>query len=82
MQGGGDQVPLMDVLGAGDNLNRLLPAHIHLADPHMIGVFVADHGENPAHHNVFNLRVHPRVGLHLLTKDGKGLHEFLVGDAA
>ena len=76
----GYQIALMDVLGAGDDLHGSVAAHVHLANPHMIGVGVAHHGQNLAHDHVFDLRVQPLPGFHLLTEDGQGLHEFLIGD--
>ena len=80
VQGGGHQVPLVDILGAGDDLHRLLPAHIHLADKHVVGVGMADNGQHPAHNYIPDLRIHPLPGLHLLAEDGKGLYKFLIGN--
>ena len=80
MQRRGYQIALMDILGAGDDLHGGIASHVHLANPHMIGVGVAHHGQNLAHDHVFDLRVQPLPGFHLLTEDGQGLHEFLIGD--
>ena len=80
VQGHGHQIPFGDVLSTGDDLNRLFLAHVHLADPHMVGVGVADHGQHLAHHHVFHFSVHPLIGFHLLTENGQGFHKFLVGD--
>ena len=80
MQCRGNQIALVDVLCAGDDLHGGVAAHVHLTDPHMIGVGMAHHGHNLAHDHVFDLRVQPLPGFHLLTEDGQGFHEFLIGD--
>ena len=82
VQGGGDQIALVHVLSAGDDLYGLLLAHIHLADPHVIGVGMADHGKNLAHDHVFDLGVHAFVGLHLLAENGQCFDEFFIGNVA
>ena len=79
MQSRGNQVALMDVLGTGDNLHRLRLSHVHLTNPHMVGIGVAHHGQNFAHHHILDFRVHPLIGFHLLTEDGEGFHEFFIG---
>ena len=43
MERHGNQVALVDVPGPGDDLHRLVPAHVHLAHPHMVGVGMHDH---------------------------------------
>ena len=75
-----NQVPFLHILRSGDNLDRLFSSHIHPADPHMIRVGMPDHGQNPAHHHVLNLRIQTRIGLHLLTGQSHGLHKFPVGN--
>ena len=80
MQGSGNQVALVDVLGAGDDLDKLFAAYIDLADPHMVRVLVADDGSHPAHQNILDFSVHPLVSFHLLAEDGELLDVFLVGD--
>ena len=78
MERGGNQIALMDVLRAGDDLKRLVFAHIDHADPHVVGVFVALHGKHLADDDVPDLRVHAGGGLDLLTGDGHGLVIFLI----
>ena len=78
MQSHGDQIPLMDILGTGDDLYGLLAADIHLTDPHVVGVGMADHGENLADDHVFDLSIHPLPGFHLLTEDGHGFNKFFI----
>ncbi len=82
MKGSRHQIALMDVLGAGDDLDRLPLAHIYLADKHVVRVGVANHGKHLAHNYILNFGIHPLIGLHLLTEDGQGLYKFLVGNAA
>ena len=55
MQGGGHQVAHMDVPRPSDDLDGLFLAHIQLADPHVVGVGVLFHGQDLAHHHVFDL---------------------------
>ena len=49
------QITHMDVPGSGDDLDRLGSAHIHLANPHMVGIGMALHRQDPAHHHVGDL---------------------------
>ena len=79
VQSGGHQIAFMDILGTGDDLNRLGLSHIHLADPHMIGVGVAHHGQDLADHHILDFSVHPLIGFHLLTEHGQGFNKFLIG---
>ena len=78
VQSGRNQVPIADILGPGDNLHRLLPAHVHLADPHVVRVGVPDHGENLTYHHVAELPIQALIGLHLLPCQGHGFHKFLI----
>ena len=80
VQSGGNQIPFMDILCAGDDLNRGFLSHIYLADPHVVGVFVADDGNHLANHNILDLGIHPLIGFYFLTKDGELFHKFLVRD--
>ena len=77
--GHGDQVPLGDVLGAGDDLDGLGLAHVHLADPHMVGVLVADDLQDLAHHHIGNLFAFHLGDLHLGAGEGHVLGKLLVG---
>ena len=78
VQGHGDQIPLLHVLRPGDNLKGLSPPCIHLADPHMVAVLVALHGQHLAHHHVFDLIPHVVGQLHLGAGEGHGLGELPV----
>ena len=78
----GHQISLVDVLGAGDDLYRFFPTHVHLTDEHMVRVGMAHHGQNPAYHHVPDFRVHPLPGFHLLAENGEGLYKFLIGNLA
>ena len=78
VQGHGHQVPRVDVPGAGDDLHRLGLAHVHLADPHVVGVGVALHGQHPAHHHVGDLRAQVVGELHLGAGEGHGLGKLSV----
>ena len=80
VQRGRDEIALVDVLRAGDDLYGFLLAHVHLTHPHMVGVGVADDGEHLANDHVFDLGVHALVGFHLLTGDGHGFDEILIGN--
>ena len=50
------EVALVDVPGAGDDLDRLGLAHVNLADPHVVGVGMVLHPDDPACHHILNLR--------------------------
>ena len=52
VQGHGHHIAGVDVPGAGDNLDGRALAHIQLADPHVVGIRVALHGEDGAHHDI------------------------------
>ena len=78
MQGHGDQIPLVDVPGAGDDLDGLSLAHVQLADPHVVGVGVALHGPNAAHHHVGDLLPQIVGQLHLGAGQGHGLGKIMV----
>ena len=80
VQGSGNQVTLMDILGTGDDLHRRFLSHVHLADKHMVGVGVPDHGEDLAHYHILDFGVHPLPGLYLLAEDRQGLYKFLIGN--
>ena len=80
--GHGDQVPLMDVPGPGDDLDGLVLAGVDLADPHVVAVRVALHFVDAAHHHVFDLGPQVLGDLHLGAGDGHGLGEVPVADRA
>ena len=70
----------VDVPGAGDNLDGRALAHIQLADPHVVGIRVALHGEDGAHHDIGDLGSPVLGGLHLGAGEGHGLGKvFIVG---
>ena len=80
MLGHGHQIAHMDVPCAGDDLGRLRLSHIDLADPHMVAVRVFLHGENLAHHHIFQRLVQRRDGFHLGAGEGHGLVKLTVAD--
>ena len=80
VQGGGYQIPHMDIPCAGDNLHRLALPHIDLTDPHMVAVRVLLHGENLAHDHVFQGFVQSRHRFHLGAGEGHGLVKLPVAD--
>ena len=80
VQRSGNQVALMDVLGTGDNLDGFLFAHINLADPHMIGIFMADNGQNLANLYILDFAVHSLPGFYLLAEDSELLHILFIRD--
>ena len=82
MQGGRNQIALVDILRTGNDLNRLFLADIDLTDPHMVGILVADDGNDLADNHVGNFRVHALIGFHLLTCNGQRFHKFFIGDIA
>ena len=77
--GHGDQVAHMDVPGTGDDLNGLGPARVDLADPHVVAVFVAGHGQHLANHHVGDLCAQVLGGLHLGAGQGHGLCKIMIG---
>ena len=82
MLGYGDQIPLVNVPGSGDDLNRLLFPDVHLTDPHMVAVGMTLHLLDAAHNDVLNLRPQVLRDLHLGAGDGHGLGEVPVADRA
>ena len=78
MQGHGHQVAGVDVPGAGDDLHRLGLAGVDLADPHVVGVGVALHGQDAAHHHVGDLSAQVVGQLHLGPGQGHGLGKIMV----
>ena len=71
--GHGDPIPLVNIPGAGDNLNRLRLSDVDLTDPHVVAVGVALHFLNTAHDDVFDFRAQVLRDLHLGAGDGHGL---------
>ena len=82
MQGGRNQIALVDILRTGNDLNRLFLADIDLTDPHVVGIFVADDGNDLADNHVGNFRIHALIGFYLLTCNGQRFHKFFIGDIA
>ena len=80
MEGHWDEVPLVDVPGAGDDLDGFLFAHVDLANPHVVAVGVALHGEDLPHHHMVDLGPQVLGGLHLGPGEGHGLGKvFVIG---
>ena len=80
VQGHRHHVPHVDVPGAGDDLDGGTLANVQLADPHVVGIRVALHGEDGAHHDVGDLGPPVLGGLHLGPGEGHGLRElFIIG---
>ena len=74
------QVVYVDVPGPGDDLHRLLPAHVDLAHPHVVAVRVVLHGQHLAHHHVLDLGTQVVGQLHLGAGQGHGLRKlFIIG---
>ena len=82
MLGYRDQVAHMDVPGAGADLDGGVLTHVHLSDPHVIAVRVALHGQDAAHHYIFELGAVVLIGLHLGAGEGHCLRKFLIADFA
>ena len=78
--GHGHQIAHMDIPCAGDDLGRLRLSHVDLADPHVVAVRVLFHGQNLAHHHVFQGFIQRRDGLHLGAGEGHGLVKLPVAD--
>ena len=78
--GHGHQIAHMDIPCAGDDLGRLRLSHIDLADPHVVAVRVLFHGQNLAHHHVFQGLIQRRDGFHLGAGEGHGLVKLTVAD--
>ena len=82
MLGNRNQIALLHILGAGNDLYRRFFAYIDLAYPHMVGILVTDDVQNLAYYNIFDLGIQPLVGFYLLTGYGHYFHKFLIGDMA
>ncbi len=80
VQGHGHQIAHVDVPRAGDDLHRLLPADVELADPHVVAVGVLFHGEDLARDHVFEALVQSLDGLDLGAGERHFIVELLVGD--
>ena len=78
--GHGHQITHMDIPCAGDDLGRLRLSHVDLADPHVVAVRVLFHGQNLAHHHVFQGLIQRRDGFHLGAGEGHGLVKLPVAD--
>ena len=80
--GHGDQIAFVNVPGTGDNLGGLPFADINLADPHVVGVRVALHGDNPSGHHIFQRVVEHLGDFHLGAGKGHGLGKVPIADGA
>ena len=78
MKSGGHKIAGVDVPGAGDDLNRLVPADVYAAYPHMVGVGVPFQGEYPADKYIVDLRAEILICLDLGAGEGHGLCKFAV----
>ena len=78
--GHGHQITHMDIPCAGDDLGRLRLSHVDLADPHVVAVRVLFHGQNLAHHHVFQGLIQRCDGFHLGAGEGHGLVKLPVAD--
>ena len=78
VEGHRHHIPFVDVPGPGDDLDGLLPAHVQLADPHMVAVGVALHLHDAARRHVLNLRPQVLRDLHLGAGEGHGLGKFFI----
>ena len=76
----GDIVAHMDVPRAGDDLHGLSLTDIDLADPHVVGIFMALHLENFADDHVLEVFVGTLDGLDLRAGERHLVVEFLIGD--
>ena len=76
--GHGDQVPLVDIPGSGDNLNRLRFPHVDLTDPHVVGVRVALQLDDASRHHIFQGSVQYLCVLHLGAGERHRLRKLLV----
>ena len=72
------QVAHMDVPCPGDDLHRLVLAHVHLAHPHMVGIGVALPLLDAAHHHIGDLGPQVGGGLHLGAGEGHGFCKLFV----
>ena len=76
----GDIVSHMDVPRAGNDLHGLSLTDVDLADPHVVGVFMALHLENFADDHVLEVLVGTLDGLDLRAGERHLVVEFLIGD--
>ena len=76
----GDIVSHMDVPRAGNDLHGLGLTDVDLADPHVVGVFMALHLENFADDHVLEVFVGTLDGLDLRAGERHLVVEFLIGD--
>ena len=76
----GDIVSHMDVPRAGNDLHGLSLTDVDLADPHVVGIFMALHLENFADDHVLEVFVGTLDGLDLRAGERHLVVEFLIGD--
>ena len=77
----GDEIAGRDVLRAGDDLELPLAADVDPADPHMVGVGVALHGNHAADDNALYPAAGDLPALHLGAGHGHRVAVFLIGGA-
>ena len=77
---GGHIVAHIDVPRARDDLHGLSLTDVDLADPHVVGVFMALHLENFADDHVLEVLVGTLDGLDLRAGERHLVVEFLIGD--
>ena len=65
VQGNRNEISLLYILGAGADLNRSALPHIHLANPHMVGIRVADYFSYSTNEDVFHRQAEILGGFHL-----------------
>ena len=77
----GDEIADVDVLRAGDDLELALAADVDLADPHVVGVRVALHGDHTPDDNAGNFAAGDLPALYLGAGQGHRVAVFLIGGA-
>ena len=80
--GGGYDSTLKYVLCARNNLGGLAATDVHLADPQVVGVGVAFHGNDPGDHHVLNVRAEDLIALDLGARVGHAVAIILDIDIA
>ena len=65
VQGNRNEISLLHILGTGADLNSSALPHIHLADPHMVGIRVADYLSHSADKDIPHRQAEILGGFHL-----------------
>ena len=81
VESAGDFVPGTDVLGAGDDLDRLIASAVDAADPQMVGVRVSVHLEDFTYYNILDLISLTGPAFDFAAGHGERVAELLDGDA-